>query len=168
MENQSPKAMAFWVFSWNRAYYRRRDITGCSSRRMGKPQMILLDTHIVVWLLLDPGRLSRAATRAIRDARRSSDGLAISSLTLFELAQLIARNHIQINVSLELFIQDIEARFVIKQVTGRIAAISAQLSTAYPNDPIDRMIGTTALAEGLVLVTADQKIRRSPDVQTIW
>jgi PIN domain nuclease of toxin-antitoxin system len=135
---------------------------------MGKSQMILLDTHIVVWLLLDPSRLSQAATHTIRDARESGDGLAISSLTLFELAQLIARSRIQIDISLELFIQGVEARFVVKPVTGRAAVLSAQLSDAYPKDPIDRLIGATALAEGMALVTADQQIRRSPDVQTIW
>ena len=130
--------------------------------------MILLDTHIVIWLLADPNRLSQAAIHAIRDARTSGNSLAISSLTLFELAYLIARNRIQIDVSLELFIQDVESRFVVKPVTGRIAILSAQLSKVYPKDPIDRLIGATALAEGMVLVTADQKIRSSPDVQTIW
>jgi len=130
--------------------------------------MILLDTHIVVWLLANPSRLSQAAATAIRDARASSHGLAISSLTLFEIAQLIARSRIQIDVSLELFIQEIEARFVVKPVTGRIAILSAQLSDAYSKDPIDRLIGATALSEGMVLVTADQKIRTSPDVRTIW
>lgn len=130
--------------------------------------MILLDTHIVIWLLADPSRLSRAAIHAIREARTSGDGLAISSLTLFELAQLIARSRIQIDVSLELFIQDVEARFVVKPVTSRTAVLSAQLSAAYPKDPIDRLIGATALAEGMALVTADQQIQKSPDVRTIW
>ncbi len=129
--------------------------------------MILLDTHIALWLLADPSRLSRAAIHAIRNARING-GLAISSLTLFELAQLIARNRIQIDVSLEFFIQDVEARFVVKPVTGRAAVLSAQLSKFYPKDPIDRLIGATALAEGMALVTADQKIRSCPDVQTIW
>lgn len=130
--------------------------------------MILLDTHTAVWLLVDPSRLSRAAIHAIRDARISGDGLAISSLTLFELAQLIARNRIQIDISLELFIQKVEAYFVVKQITGSVAVLSAQLSDIYPRDPVDRLIGATALAEGIALVTADQKIRRSPDVKTIW
>lgn len=130
--------------------------------------MILLDTHIIVWLAFHPSRISQAAANAIRDARAGGHGLAISSLTLFELAQLIARGRIQIDVSLELFIQDVEARFVVKPVTSRTAVLSAQLSAAYPKDPIDRLIGATALAEGMVLVTADQNIQRSPDVPTIW
>ena len=130
--------------------------------------MILLDTHIAVWLLIDPNRLSRAAIHAIRHASESGNSLAISSLTLFEIAQLIARNRIQVDVSLELFIQKVEARFTVKPVNSHTAVLSAQLSATYPRDPIDRLIGATALAEGMPLVTADQKIRNAPDVQTIW
>ncbi|MBV9678061.1 MAG: type II toxin-antitoxin system VapC family toxin [Acidobacteriaceae bacterium] len=130
--------------------------------------MILLDTHIVIWLLADPSRLSQVAVHAIQIARTSGNGLAISSLTLFEIAQLISRSRIQVDVPLELFIQDVEARFVVKPVTSRTVILSAQLSATFPRDPIDRLIGATALAEGMPLVTADQKIRNAPDVQTIW
>lgn len=130
--------------------------------------MILLDTHIVVWLAFAPTRLSQAAMRAIQEAWAGSQGLAISSLTLFELAQAIARGRVQITEPLDLFIQKIEARFVMKPITGRIAVLAAQLSATYPRDPIDRLIGATALAESMPLVTADGKIRNAPDVQTIW
>jgi PIN domain nuclease of toxin-antitoxin system len=42
------------------------------------------------------------------------------------------------------------------------------LPPSYPNDPADRIIGATALVEGLPLLTADREIRRSKSVQTIW
>lgn len=130
--------------------------------------MILLDTHIVVWLALAPQRLSQAAVRAIQEVRSRNQGLAISTLTLFELAQVITRGRVQITEPLDLFIQEIETHFVVKPVTGRIAVASAQLSSSYPKDPLDRLIGATALTEGIPLVTADQRIRNAPDVQTIW
>jgi PIN domain nuclease of toxin-antitoxin system len=38
----------------------------------------------------------------------------------------------------------------------------------YPNDPMDRIIGATALVEGLKLVTADRAIRDSQAVSTVW
>jgi hypothetical protein len=38
----------------------------------------------------------------------------------------------------------------------------------YPKDPADRIIGATALVEGLFLLTADRGIRRSKAVRTIW
>ena len=67
-----------------------------------------------------------------------------------------------------IFVHEIETRFAVKYVTARIAAITAQLSEAYPWDPIDRLIGVTSIAEGIPLVTADERIRSSGDVQTIW
>jgi PIN domain nuclease of toxin-antitoxin system len=33
-------------------------------------EVILLDTYVIVWLASDPGKLSRAATDAIREANR--------------------------------------------------------------------------------------------------
>ncbi|MDQ2842096.1 MAG: PIN domain nuclease, partial [Acidobacteriota bacterium] len=61
--------------------------------------MILLDTHILIWLALDPAHLSRPAVLAIQNAR-SNGGLAISDLSLFELAHLIVRGRIQITGSM--------------------------------------------------------------------
>jgi PIN domain nuclease of toxin-antitoxin system len=43
-----------------------------------------------------------------------------------------------------------------------------QMPAAYPSDPRDRIIGATALIEGLPLVTADEQIQRSRAVKTIW
>jgi PIN domain nuclease of toxin-antitoxin system len=129
--------------------------------------VILLDTHILIWLALDPAHLSPLAVLAIQNAR-SNGGLAISDLSLFELAYLIVRGRIQITGPMESFLHEIEARFSVKHVTARIAAIAAQLPEAYPRDPIDRLIGATSIAEGTRLVTADERIRNSGDVQTIW
>ena len=50
--------------------------------------MILLDTHVVVWLAFDQSQLSRNAKAAINDARQNGDGLAISDITLLELTTL--------------------------------------------------------------------------------
>ena len=130
--------------------------------------MILVDTHVVVWLGGDPGRLSRRAVLAIAQARREGGGLAISAFTLFELAHLVARKRIHVDSSLESFLQDIESRFVVLPIHGRIAARAVLLPPTYPNDPIDRIIGATALIEGLPLVTADEHIQRSKALKTIW
>jgi PIN domain nuclease of toxin-antitoxin system len=48
--------------------------------------LILLDTHVVLWLLSDPVRLSKAAQDAIDDVRRNGSGLAICGITLLEIA----------------------------------------------------------------------------------
>lgn len=130
--------------------------------------MILVDTHVVVWLAFDQDQISAKAKGAIDDARKNADGLAISDITLLELATLASKGRIRLDISLESFLQEVEARFVVLPISGRACARAMGLPASYPKDPADRIIGATALVEGLSLLTADRKIRRSRAVQTIW
>jgi PIN domain nuclease of toxin-antitoxin system len=130
--------------------------------------VILVDTHVVVWLAFDQDQISRKARSAIDDARKNADGLAISDITLLELATLASKGRIRLDISLESFLQEVESRFVVLPISGRACARAMELPASYPKDPADRIIGATALVEGLSLLTADREIRRSRTVQTIW
>ena len=130
--------------------------------------MILVDTHVVIWLAFDQDQISRKARTAIDNARKNADGLAISDITLLELATLATKGRIRLDISLESFLQEVESRFVVLPISGRACARAMGLPSTYPKDPADRMIGATALVEGLSLLTADRAIRRSRAVQTIW
>ena len=130
--------------------------------------MVVLDTHVVVWILADPPRVSKRARQAIDDAREQAGGVFVSDITLFEVANLIARKRLGLQVSLESFLEEVESRFTILPINRDIAARSVQLASAYPKDPMDRIIGATALVEGCPLVTADESIRRAKVVKTIW
>jgi PIN domain nuclease of toxin-antitoxin system len=130
--------------------------------------VILVDTHVVVWLAFDQDQISRRARTAIDDARQNADGLAISDITLFELATLVSKGRIRLDIGLETFLQEVESRFVVLPISGRACARAMGLPADYPKDPADRVIGATALVEGLSLLTADREIRRSKAVRTIW
>jgi PIN domain nuclease of toxin-antitoxin system len=130
--------------------------------------VILLDTNVVLWLLSDPTQLSRNAEKAIAQARDAGEPLAISGMTLLELATLWTKGRIRINSSLDSALNEIEQNFVVLSITARACARIPTLPASYPNDPADRMIGATALAEGLALVTADRPIRQSRAFPTIW
>jgi len=130
--------------------------------------VILVDTHVVVWLAFDPHEISRKAKQAIEGARENGGGLAISDITLLELAALVSQGRIRLDISVESFLQEVESRFVVLPMNSRVCARAITLPGTYPKDPADRIIGATALVEGLPLLTADREIRRAGVFQTIW
>lgn len=134
---------------------------------MGRSVLILVDTHVVVWLALEESRISKAAATAIVDARRA-DGLAISSVTLIELATLLSKGRVHLQVSSEAFMADVESRFIVLPITARICLRATAFPRDYPTDPMDRIIGATAIVQGLPLLTADRAIRNSRALRTIW
>lgn len=129
--------------------------------------MILLDTHVLVWTVADSKRLTRAASAAIRRALHDG-GLAISAITLWELASLVARGRIQAYGTVDASVRVLTEGVAVKSITPEIAALATQFPEDYSRDPADRLIGATARAEGLPLVTRDESIRNSPLLQTIW
>jgi PIN domain nuclease of toxin-antitoxin system len=129
--------------------------------------LIILDTHALVWALTASKKLSRSAELAIRKSRRQ-DGVAVSSITLWELASLIARGRIQGYGTIERSVEKFVEGVTVLPVTPEIAALAAQFPDSYSRDPADRLIGATALAHGLALATRNENIRKSPLLKTIW
>src|SRR5262249_49739048 len=121
---------------------------------MGRSGVILLDTHVVLLLTSDPAQLSPKARKAIEQARKNAESLAISDITLLELATLARKGRIHLTISLESLLQEIEARFAVLPISSRACARTMQLHASYPKDPADRLLGATALVEWLSRVPA--------------
>lgn len=129
--------------------------------------MILLDTHVLIWLAGEPAKLSRKAGQAIRRASREG-GIAISAITLWELAWLATHGRLDITGTVHAFVEKISSRTAIRPITVNVAVLANQLPANYPADPCDRLIGATALAEGIALVTKDTNIRNCRQIKTVW
>jgi PIN domain nuclease of toxin-antitoxin system len=135
---------------------------------MGDGALILLDTHVALWLTLESRSLTKKSTALLADARRQEENVAIASITLIETARLIAHGRITIQISLDAYMAELEARFIVLPITAAVAAATTRLPASYPRDPADRIIGATALVHGATLITADQRIRKAKAVRTLW
>jgi len=130
--------------------------------------LILLDTHVLIWLAQEYQRISATARTAIESARRKDRGLAVAGITFVELARLAKCGQVRFVPDVETHLREFERRFVVLPITANIALQAFELPTRYPKDPADRIIGATALVEDIPLVTADREIRASRAVPTIW
>jgi len=129
----------------------------------------LLDTQILVRWREDWRKLSRPQARVIADAERRGLQLAISAITLCELASIAGRGLIQVQDSVEAWLLDIENNplILVLPITVGIAAETLMLGGSFPRDPADRIIAATARRHGLKLLTADERIRESGAVSII-
>ncbi len=130
--------------------------------------MILLDTHVVIWLAQEYQRISPKAQATIEEERKKDRGLAVSDITLFEIALLASRRRVSFKPDVETTLSQVERLFVVLPITANIALQAFDLAAGYPNDPVDRIIAATALIEDIPLLTADREIRKSGIVSTIW
>ena len=117
--------------------------------------------------MFEPDKLSKRAKEAIR-AARVEGGLAIAGTTLLELAWLAEKGRVETTLSVESFVRLCASKMTVLPVTPEIAARAVSISDSYPKDPQDRLIGATALVEGIQLVTHDKLIKRSRVVPVIW
>jgi PIN domain nuclease of toxin-antitoxin system len=129
--------------------------------------MILLDTHALIWAAREPAKLSKRATDAIRTAG-DSGGLAISAITLWELAWLATHGRLNFTGTVDDFVERLSSRTAIRPITPRIAILASLLPSTYSRDPGDRLIGATAMSEGFTLITKDRTIRNCKQIKTIW
>ena len=131
--------------------------------------MITADTHVIVWNALQPDRLSRKAKRAISVANEE-DGIIFCEISLWEIAMLIRKGRIRIDVGYQEFIGLVSEsnKYVFKGITPDIAELSADLLSGGKKDPADAIIAATSVVEKAEIVTADKALRASKSIATIW
>lgn len=94
-------------------------------------------------------------------AARKSGSLAISAISLWEIAWLAENKRIEIDVSVESFVKKCASYVEVLPITQEIAVRSVRFPNSYPDDFRDRIIGATAIVEGIRLLTHDKAIMKS-------
>lgn len=131
--------------------------------------MIVLDTHAWVWFVSNPDLLSKKAKKATNAALKER-GLLISSISVWEIALLVAKKRVTLALEITDWVSKSEALPFIQfvPVSNSIAIKAVNLPQPLHPDPADRIIIATALSSGAYLVTKDKKLLDYPHVKTIW
>jgi PIN domain nuclease of toxin-antitoxin system len=131
--------------------------------------MILLDTHVWLWLLHDPNQLSKNAQAAIQ-IEESQNGLLISAISVWEVAVKSSLGKLILPLPINDWYQLAQnhSGIVIEPLLPVDAIASAYLIGDFHKDPADRILVAIAQRYKIAIVTRDAKILNYPHVKTIW
>ncbi len=131
--------------------------------------MIVLDTHVWVWFVSNPERLSEKAAQAIHGAMEKR-AIYISSISAWEVALLVAKKRLKLKMDVIDWISNCEKLpfFRFLPVDNGIVVRSVTLPKPLHKDPADRLIIATAITLGAPVVTQDEKLLNYPHAKTVW
>jgi PIN domain nuclease of toxin-antitoxin system len=130
---------------------------------------VLVDSHVIVWHLSQPSKLSPSAQRSIEEAEQTGQPIYISAISIVEICYLVERGKILAEVldTLVDAIDSAETSYVLYPRNREVAIGLREVPREHVPDMPDRIIASTALHLGIPLVTKDEKLLASA-VNTIW
>lgn len=123
---------------------------------------LLLDTHIWLWLWLDPGKLVNRVQQELQD---QANELWLSPVSTWEALLLQAKGKVTLQLPPGSWVALAMQQFREAPLTHEIALVSQQLGL-HP-DPADRFIAATAKTLNLTLVTSDARLLACPGIMTL-
>jgi PIN domain nuclease of toxin-antitoxin system len=126
---------------------------------------LLLDTHIWLWSLLDPQRLSR---RVIRELENKRNELWLSPISVWEVLILHQKRRIVLREDVGEWIdRALRAAPLTEAPVSHAVALETRAIQLSNNDPADRLLAATAKIFGLTLVTADEHLLKAKGFSTL-
>ncbi len=126
---------------------------------------LLLDTHIWIWSVGSPDRIS---TR-VRDALSNPENtLAISPVSVWEALLFAEKGRVGLAPDPWSWIRMALATRPMREfpLTHNVALRSRSVRLPH-DDPADRFIAATAMVHDLTLVTADRTLLECPDIRVL-
>lgn len=128
--------------------------------------MILLDTHVLVWLDQGADFLGRRARGLIERSLRDEQ-LGVAAISFWEVAMLIHKNRLAFSGDLgEWRVNLLGSGFLEFPVSGEIAIQARELKD-FDGDPADRLVAATAISLDARLITADERLLDFRRVKTV-
>ena len=126
---------------------------------------LLLDTHIWIWSLLDPAKLSR---RVRAELETPDNELWLSPISVWELLILIEKGRVEVDKDPIPWVAEVSRAIALREaaVTHEVAVESRVIDLPH-QDPVDRLLAATARVYDLTLVTADDRLLGSRRIATL-
>lgn len=124
---------------------------------------LLLDTHIWLWSLREPGRIAKRIQNALND---QANELWLSPISTWEALTLHRKNKIQLHTDPVSWVNRNTAQVREAPLTHEIVVTAHQLQLPHA-DPADRFLAATAKVLGLTLVTSDENLLGLGDIATL-
>ncbi len=126
--------------------------------------IVLLDTHVYLWMDADPSKLSVTATAVIRDP---ASVLMVSSISILEIVIKVGIGKLKLRDPVDALVKRQQAHGVnILPVSLNHALEVGNLPTPH-KDPFDRVLAAQAIIAGADLLTKDPIFAQYP-VRVIW
>jgi PIN domain nuclease of toxin-antitoxin system len=117
---------------------------------------LLLDTHIILWSVAEPEKLTPTVTNELESP---SNELWFSPISVWEILLLAEKGHISLGPDMVKSVRDIFGKIPIKEAPlNQEVAIQSRLVDLTHQDPADRFLAGSAIVYDLTLVTADTRI----------
>jgi PIN domain nuclease of toxin-antitoxin system len=123
---------------------------------------LLLDTHIWLWIVHDPGRLGK---RLFQELRNEDNELWLSPISTWEVLTLNFKGRVHLHGDLAEWLARATAGTHEAPLTHEIALAARQLRLH--QDPADRILAATAQVLDLTLATADERLLGLGDIRTL-
>jgi len=126
---------------------------------------LLLDTHIWIWALNQPGQLSAKVRRALR---KPANQLYLSPVSIWEARHLERCGRIRLRQPFDLWVRKTLERSPLQEAPFTLAVATAAAMIELPQpDPGDVFLAATAITFGLTLVTADRQLMGCPGLSVL-
>ena len=126
---------------------------------MGARAVIVIDTHVLIWLIILPERIGASAREVLREAI-ASEQVRVPAITPWEIAMSADKGRINFNMPIGDWIRSALDRpgIELAGLTPATAVDAGTLPGDTHGDPVARLIIATARSLGCPVLTADRKI----------
>ncbi len=127
---------------------------------------LLLDTHALLWVLLDPGRVPAETLATVRAPETT---VYVSAASAWEIATKHRLGKLEGAAAVVSGYREHLARLRAEElpITGHHALTAGTLQWSH-RDPFDRVIVAQAVLESLPVVTSDAALAEFPAIRTVW